>query len=94
MTRISRRFCGYIALGIFISTEETMAARDRYSYNVKCPQCGQLGVFHVSEDDHPYMKNPHKSVDEIDGDFSASVDRGIEVTATCKQCNTTFEPKG
>jgi phage FluMu protein Com len=69
-----------------------MAARDRYSYEVKCPQCGQIGVFHVSEDDHPYMRNPHRAVDKIDGDFTASVNDGIEIRAVCSQCNSAFKP--
>lgn len=69
-----------------------MAARDRYSYDVTCPKCGQSGVFHVSEDDHPYMRNLHRTVDKIDGDFSASVKGGAEVTAVCKMCNTSFTP--
>jgi hypothetical protein len=69
-----------------------MAARDRYSYDVKCPKCGQAGVFHVSEDDHPYMKNPHRTVDKIDGGFTASVNDGVEVRAACIQCGTSFKP--
>lgn len=69
-----------------------MAARDRYSYDIKCPKCGQNGVFHVSEDDHPYMKNPHRTVDKIVGNFSASVQGGVDVNATCKDCNTEFKP--
>jgi len=69
-----------------------MAARDRYSYDVRCPQCGQPGVFHVSEEDHPYMNNPHRSVDKIEGDFSASVKSGVEVRAVCNACSSSFEP--
>jgi hypothetical protein len=69
-----------------------VAARDRYSYDVTCPTCGQTGVFHVSEDDHPYIKNPHRTVDKIDGDFSASVSQGVEVVAVCMACNASFLP--
>lgn len=68
-----------------------MAARDRYKYDVQCPKCEQQGVFHISEDDHPYMKNPHRTVDFIEGEFSASVDGGVKVTANCKQCGTRFD---
>ena len=64
-----------------------MAGSDRDSYNVNCPQCGQIGVLHVSEDDHPYMRNPHRNVDRIDGNFSATVQQGVEVIAFCKACN-------
>jgi hypothetical protein len=69
-----------------------MAARDRYSYDVKCPLCGQNGTFHVSEDDHPYMKRPHRSVDKIEGNFTAGVRDGIEVTAICGACSSEFKP--
>lgn len=69
-----------------------MAARDRYTYEVVCPQCGQKGRFHVSEDDHPYMRNPHRKVDDVEGQFSASVNRGVHVQATCLQCRHAFEP--
>jgi len=68
-----------------------MAARDRYSYSVKCPTCGQVGEFHVSEDDYPFMKNPHRSVDKVDGRFSAAVEGGVKVIATCLECGTKFE---
>jgi len=67
-----------------------MAARDRYKYDVQCPNCKQQGVFHVSEDDHPYMRNPHRTVDQIEGEFTASVKGGVDVTATCKKCGTSF----
>lgn len=69
-----------------------MAARDRYSYDVTCPKCGQVGTFHVSEDDHPYMKNPHRTVDEIEGNFTATVKDGVEVTAFCANCKENFKP--
>ena len=69
-----------------------MAARDCYSYDVLCPHCGQKGVFHVSEDDHPYMRNPHRTVDKIEGNFSASVEGGVDVKATCQDCKGSFAP--
>lgn len=68
-----------------------MAARDRYSYEVKCPQCGQIGVFLVSEDDYPFMTSPDRVVEKIEGNFSATVKRGVDVFALCKTCNITFK---
>lgn len=68
-----------------------MAARDKYSYGVKCPQCGQVGVFYVSEDDYPFMTSPRRSVDKIDGHFSATVQCGVDVIALCTICKTTFD---
>lgn len=67
-----------------------MAARDRYSYSVQCPNCKQQGVFHVSEDDHPYMTNPYREIDRIEGEFDASVEGGVTVKAVCRKCGTSF----
>ena len=69
-----------------------MAARESYSYEVSCPNCGQKGRFHVSEEDHPYIRNLHRTVDEIEGNFSASVEGGQKVHAKCIDCNATFDP--
>ncbi len=68
-----------------------MAARDRYSYEVKCPNCGQEGTFHVSEDDYPFMRGPDRTVDHIVGDFTATVSNGVTVNAVCKKCGTAFK---
>ena len=67
-----------------------MAARDHYTTKITCPNCQQKGKLHISEDDHPYMKNPHRSVDQIEGDFNTDVKDGIEVVLLCNQCNTSF----
>lgn len=61
-----------------------MAARDRFTWDVTCQSCGNKGVLHISEDDHPYMKNPHRAVDSIEGEFAADVDRDNKVHVTCK----------
>ena len=68
-----------------------MAARDRYSYEVICPSCNQIGKLHVSEDDHPYMTSPDRTVDKIEGEFSANVKDGIEITNQCLKCKTIFK---
>jgi hypothetical protein len=47
-----------------------MAARDRYTVDLECPQCGREGVAHVSEDDHPFMKSLRFSVDRVSEGFS------------------------
>ncbi len=70
-----------------------MAARDRYSYEILCPSCKQTGRLHVSEEDHPYITNPDRTVDKIDGEFSAEVKDGIEVLITCTNCGTNFTNK-
>lgn len=68
-----------------------MAARDHYTTNITCPDCQQKGTLYLSEDDHPYMKNPHRAVDEIDGDFDAVVKDGTKVVLRCNKCNSSFE---
>jgi hypothetical protein len=67
-----------------------MAARDRFTSGIECPKCGQKGVLHISEDDHPYMRNPHRAVDKIEGEFKASVTGGVDVSITCTKCNANF----
>lgn len=68
-----------------------MAARDRYESKILCPGCSQAGALSISEDDHPYMKNPHREVDSIDGEFSASVTDGIKIKIKCNLCGISFD---
>lgn len=67
-----------------------MAARDRYTEEVKCLTCGQTGKFLLSEDDHPYIQSLDLRVDKVKGDFLAFVKDGI-VRALCKKCNTEID---
>jgi hypothetical protein len=46
-----------------------MAARDRYTLKLKCPHCSASGVAEVSEDDHPYMRDPGFQVDALPEGF-------------------------
>ena len=61
-----------------------MASRDRYAWEVSCDKCGNKGVLHISEDDYPFMKNPHRAVDRVDGDFVADFDRDSVAHIKCK----------
>ena len=47
-----------------------MAARDRFDWELVCPKCAAKGRVHVSEDDYPFMRDPHFTVDEISPGFS------------------------
>jgi hypothetical protein len=47
-----------------------MAARDRSTLDIKCPACGRSGVAKVSEDDHPYQRDPGFRVDEMPVGFA------------------------
>ncbi len=67
-----------------------MAARDRYKVDVMCPACGNTGVLHLSEDDHPYMRKLHREADAITGSFTASMLNDADVQITCNECSHSF----
>lgn len=68
-----------------------MATRDKYTRNIKCPKCCEEGEMHISEDDYAFMKNPHMSIDRIDGKFSASLEGEYHVVVVCKVCGERFK---
>lgn len=68
-----------------------MAARDRFEVAIACPECKQEGRLHLSEDDHPYIRAPHREVDGVDGAFNAEATDGHKVKLTCTLCNTKFD---
>jgi hypothetical protein len=49
-----------------------MAARDRFTIDLTCPQCGRAGSAHVSEDDYPFMASPRFSVDHLPPGFQVA----------------------
>lgn len=67
-----------------------MASRDRYSSKIKCPKCTEEGLLHISEDDYPFMKNLHRAVDKVDGNFHATMSGEFEIKITCKACGEEF----
>lgn len=67
-----------------------MAARDRYDVNITCPKCGQKGVLHVSENDYPFMRRLDKTVDSVDGNFTAKITGESAVGLTCDNCDEKF----
>lgn len=62
-----------------------MAARDRWSWSVKCDDCGTSGTVKVSEDDHPYMKDPDFQVDSVSVGFAVAK-RGRSAVDTKIMC--------
>ena len=46
-----------------------MAARDRYSRKLECPQCGHNGFAEVSDNDDPRGKDRDFAVDEMPRGF-------------------------
>lgn len=67
-----------------------MAARDRYTREIECPNCHEKGTLHISEDDHPYMKKPHRDVDQVVGQFSAKMHDELKIAVQCKACGNEF----
>jgi hypothetical protein len=69
-----------------------MSTREHFSYFITCIRCGNEGELCVSEDDYPFMRNPNRAVEEVEGEFTAEVIDGQTVQVTCQLCNTTFQP--
>lgn len=67
-----------------------MGSRDRFTETVICPKCTQAGVLHISEDDYPFSP-PHRSVDQIDGNFTATVLHGVRMRLKCGKCDEQWE---
>lgn len=63
-----------------------MAAKDRYTKHIECPYCKAVGVLHVSENDYPFMRLLGRSIDEIDGNFSCSLENEVTLHFTCNTC--------
>lgn len=67
-----------------------MAARDRYSREIECPNCHQKGTLKISEDDYPFMKKLHRDVDGVVGNFSAEMHDDFKIAVQCKACGNKF----
>jgi len=68
-----------------------MAARDRFTVCVTCPKCRATGLAEVSEDDHPYIRDPGFRVDELPPGFTVTKVSNYrhETVIRCK-CGTDF----
>ena len=69
-----------------------MSSREEFYFFVTCLRCGNQGELNVSEDDYPFMRNPNRAVEAVDGKFSAEVIDGRNVVVTCLVCDLSFEP--
>lgn len=67
-----------------------MAARDRYTSKIECPNCHEKGILHISEDDHPYMRELHRKVDSVEGPFSATMANDENIAVYCNACGHKF----
>ena len=46
-----------------------MASRDRFTINIKCPECGHSGMADASENDYPFMRSPGFQYDSLPEGF-------------------------
>ena len=63
-----------------------MAARNKNSVDLECPDCGKIGTLSVSEDDGPHMSELRFSVDGITEGFTVS-EKGQHLAETQVVCN-------
>ncbi len=70
-----------------------MPDRDRWTLDLVCPHCGNVGTAEVSEGDYPFLQNPEFSVDRIDGAFSVVRlgQTALETDYRCELCGTTLD---
>lgn len=47
-----------------------MAARDRWTMTITCPNCGHSGSAECSESDYPFMSSPDFRYDALPAGFS------------------------
>lgn len=67
-----------------------MGTRDRFTEKVACPKCKQAGILHISEEDYRYSP-PNRSVDQVEGDFTATVLSGVRMRLKCGKCGDQWE---
>ncbi|AJD41721.1 hypothetical protein IE4872_CH02510 [Rhizobium gallicum] len=68
-----------------------MAARDRFSKKLTCPQCGNTGFAEASEDDHPSRKNPAFRVDQLPKGFFEQKSSNFQETYIIRcECSRKF----
>lgn len=73
-----------MAVAVFV----IMAARDRYTLDLKCPKCGRTGFANVSEDDYPFMRSLRFSVDAISPGFRVQKEgkSALDTVIVCAGC--------
>jgi endogenous inhibitor of DNA gyrase (YacG/DUF329 family) len=63
-----------------------MASKDRYEWEIKCPQCNASGVLHISENDYPFMRKLGRNIDSVEGNFTAEMIDDSNIKVTCGDC--------
>lgn len=65
-----------------------MATPDKYTVEVRCPQCMQEGVLYISEGDYSFARHRNIEIVDIDGKFLAYIGDKNQFITTCKLCST------
>lgn len=64
-----------------------MAARDRFEFEITCKKCKSSGIVKASEEDHPWMRSPDFTVDDLPDGWSveahAEFRRDTKVKCRC-----------
>lgn len=69
-----------------------MAARDRYSIDMRCESCKTACQVHLSENDYPFMRDADRRVDGVAGPIRAYMeDRDLVVE--CTKCSSVLSKK-
>jgi hypothetical protein len=70
-----------------------MAARDRYTWDLKCPKCKRAGIAKVSEDAYPHMRSLRFAVDEVSEGFRVQYlgKSAVDTVIFCNKCNIATE---
>jgi hypothetical protein len=65
-----------------------MAARDRYTISLRCPKCGKAGEANASEDDYPFMRKLHFSIDGVSDGFALTKlgENALTTEISCIEC--------
>ena len=61
-------------------------SRERFSYDVKCDDCGTSGTVDISENDYPFMRTIGRSVDNISEGFKAIEQGDLREKIACTGC--------
>lgn len=70
-----------------------MHDRDRWTLDLECRNCGNLGSAQVSEGDYPFLQNPEFTVERIDGAFAVQRlgETAFDTTFKCEKCGALLD---
>ena len=63
-----------------------MSSKDKYTIKIKCPNCKGEGRLFISENDYPFMKKLNRKVEDVKGNFTASMASEESIKVVCNTC--------